>query len=145
MTFLEPIIAAGIGAGITALTVRFNKTKAATTLAKYGPLATKAYNILDPLLDKNMKNWDGSQVDKAFSVVTEVLADGQLTPDEIKHVSTQLAVNWLPAKAADKVRQYEAAENLLPQVAVAATVADHINGLTNKASVFSAARKLIKN
>lgn len=145
MTFLEPIIAAGLGAGITALTVRFNKTKAATKLAKYGPLVTKAYNILDPLLDKNMKNWDGSQVDKAFTVVTEALADGQLNSDEVKHVATQLAVNWLPAKAADKVRQYETTETLLPQVAVAAAVADHINGLADKASVFTAARKLIKN
>jgi hypothetical protein len=145
MTFLEPIIAAVVGAGVTAFVVRFNKTKAATTLAKYGPLATKAYNILDPVLDKNMKNWSGSQVDQAFTVVTEVLADGQLSPDEVKHVATQLAVNWLPAKAADKVRQYEASEKLLPQVAIAAAVADHVNGLANKASVFTAARKLTKN
>ena len=57
MTFLEPIIAAVIGAGVTALTVRFNKTKAASTLLKYGPLVQKAYNIIDPVLDKNMKNW----------------------------------------------------------------------------------------
>ena len=145
MTFLEPIVAAGIGAGLTVLTTKFNKTKAATTLSKYGPLVTKAYNILDPLLDKNMRNWDGSQVDKAFTVVTEALADGQLNSAEVKDVATQLAVNWLPAKAADKVRQYQAAEKFLPQVAVAATVADHINGLTDKAAVFTAARQLIKN
>ena len=93
MTFLEPIVAAGIGAGLTVLTTKFNKTKAATTLSKYGPLVTKAYNILDPLLDKNMRNWDGSQVDKAFTVVTEALADGQLNSAEVKDVATQLAVN----------------------------------------------------
>jgi len=144
MTFLEPIIAAVIGAGVTALTVRFNKTKAASTLLKYGPLVQKAYNIIDPVLDKNMKNWSGSQVDAAFEVVVEALADGTLTPGEIQHVAIKLAEGWLPAKAADKVRTYESVGQSLPQLQVAQAVANHVNGLTNKASVYTAVRQLIK-
>jgi hypothetical protein len=144
MTFLEPIIAAIIGASATALTVRFNKTKAASALNKYGPLIQKAYNIIDPVLDKNMKGWTGSQVDKAFEVVVEALADGTLTPGEIQHVSIKLAEGWLPAKAADKVREYEKVNELLPQVKVAQVVADHVNGVTSKATVYTAVRQLIK-
>jgi hypothetical protein len=144
MTFLEPIIAAIIGAGATALTVRFNKTKTAKALAKYGPLIQKAYDIIDPVLDKNMKNWDGSQVDAAFEVVVEALADGTLTSGEVQHVTLQLAKGWLPAKAANKVREYEKASQTLPQVQAAQVVADHINGLTNKAGVFTVVRQLVK-
>lgn len=144
MTFLEPIIAAIIGAGVTALTVRFNKTKSAAALAKYGPLIQKAYNIIDPVLDKNMKGWNGSQVDTAFEVVVETLADGSLTPSEIQHVAIKLAEGWLPAKAANKVREYEKVSNLLPQLQAAQAVADHVNGLTGKATVYTAVRKLIK-
>jgi hypothetical protein len=144
MTFLEPIIAAVIGVGATALTVRFNKTKAASALTKYGPLLKKAYDIIDPVLDRNMKNWNGSQVDAAFQVVVEALADGALTPDEIRHVSIKLAEGWLPAKAANKVREYEKVSDLLPQLKVAQVVADHVNGLTDKANVYTAARQLLK-
>lgn len=144
MTFLEPIIAAAIGAGATALTIRFNKTKAAAELSKYGPLIKKAYDIIDPVLDRNMKGWNGSQVDAAFQVVVEALADGTLTPDEIKHVSVKLAEGWLPAEAANKVREYEKVSELLPQVKVAQVVADHVNGVTNKAAVYTAVRQFIK-
>lgn len=144
MTFLEPIIAVIVGAGATALTVRFNKTKAAKVLTKYGPLIQKAYNIIDPVLDKNMKDWNGSQVDAAFEVVVEALADGTLTSGEIQHVALKLAEGWLPAKAANKVREYETVSQTLPQVQVAQVVANHINGLSSKADVYTAVRQLIK-
>jgi hypothetical protein len=144
MTFLEPIIAVVVGAGVTALTVRTSKTKAAAKLAKYGPLIQKAYNIIDPVLDKNMKGWNGSQVDAAFQVVVEALADGTLTPNEIQYVSVKLAEGWLPAAAANKVREYEKINELLPQLKAAQVVADHVNGVTNKAAVYSAVRRFIK-
>lgn len=144
MTFLEPIIAVFIGAGVTALTVYFNKTRAAKTLTKYGPLIQKAYNIIDPVLDKNMKNWSGSQVDAAFEVVVEALADGALTSSEVRHVALKLAEGWLPATAANKVRGYEKVNQVLPQILAAQAVADNINGLSDKASVYTAVRKLIK-
>ena len=39
---------------------------AAVPLLKYGPLVQKADDIIDLVLDKNLSNWDGSKVDKAF-------------------------------------------------------------------------------
>ena len=52
MIFLEPVIAALLGAGVTALAVFFRKNIAAQAVLKYGPLIKKAYDIIDPILDK---------------------------------------------------------------------------------------------
>jgi hypothetical protein len=145
MTFLEPIIAVAIGVAATIFAARFNKSTVSNTLKKYGPLAQKAYNIIDPALDQNMRNWSGSQVDATFEVVVETLADGELTPAEIKRIATDLAAAWLPAAAAEKVRNYEKNSELLPQVKTANVVAQYINGVADKSSVFTAVRKYIKN
>ena len=145
MTFLEPIIAVAVGVTAALFAARFNKSAASNTLKKYGPLVQKAYNIIDPVLDQNMRNWSGSQVDATFEVVVETLADGQLTSAEIKRIATELAAAWLPAVAATKVRKYEKISNLLPQVKTANIVADYINGVANKSSVFTAVRKYINN
>ena len=144
MTFLEPIIAAVIGAAATALVLRFNKTKAAKQLAKYGSLIQKAYDIIDPILDRNLHKWSGSQVDLSFEVVVEALADGQLTSKEVQRVAAKLAQYWLPAVAARKVRQYETAVETLPQLQAAQVVADHVNGLVTKTAVYTSFRNLIK-
>jgi hypothetical protein len=145
MTFLEPIIAVAVGVAAALFAARFNKSAASNTLKKYGPLVQKAYNIIDPVLDQNMRNWSGSQVDATFEVVIETLADGQLTSAEIKRIATELAAAWLPAVAATKVRKYEKISNLLPQVKTANIVADYINGAADKSSVFTAVRKYINN
>jgi hypothetical protein len=145
MTFLEPIIAVAIGVAATIFAARFNKSSASNTLKKYGPLAKKAYNIIDPVLDQNMRNWSGSQVDATFEIVVETLADGELTSAEIKRIATDLAAAWLPAAAAEKVRKYEKNSELLPQVKTANVVAEYINGVADKPAVFTAVRKYIKN
>jgi hypothetical protein len=145
MTFLEPIIAVAVGVAAALFAARFNKSAASNTLKKYGPLVQKAYNIIDPVLDQNMRNWSGSQVDATFEVVVETLADGQLTSAEIKRIAAELAAAWLPAVAATKIRKYEKISNLLPQVKTANIVADYINGAVDKSSVFTAVRKYINN
>ena len=84
MIFLEPVIAALLGAGVTALAVFFRKNIAAQAVLKYGPLIKKAYDIIDPILDKNLHNWNGGQVDEAFELAVKAASDGELTEDEIK-------------------------------------------------------------
>ena len=108
MAFLEPIIAAAIGAGITALAVFLQNNKAAQAFLKYGSLIKKAYDIVDPILDKNIHNWNGSQVDKTFELAIESVSNSNLTKDEIKKIAIHMAKAWLPAAAADKVRLLEA-------------------------------------
>ena len=108
MIFLEPVIAALLGAGVTALAVFFKKNIAAQMVLKYGSLVKKAYDIIDPILDKNLTNWNGGQVDQAFELAIKSAADGELTEDEIKKIAVYMADAWLPAAAADKVRILEA-------------------------------------
>ena len=67
----------------------------------------KAYDIIDPILDKNLTNWNGGQVDQAFELAIKSAADGELTEDEIKKIAVYMADAWLPAAAADKVRILE--------------------------------------
>jgi hypothetical protein len=107
MTFLEPIIAAIIGAGATALAVFLKSNITAVNIIKYGPIVKKAYDIIDPVLDQNLARWDGSKIDRAFEMSIESVADGKLTAEEIKKLALDMAKNWLPQVAADKVRSFE--------------------------------------
>lgn len=108
MSFLEPILAVLLGAGAAAAAAMIRKNLTASRLLKYGPIVKKAYDIIDPVLDQNLGRWDGSKVDKAFELAIEAVADGQLTGPEIKKLALDMAKNWLPQVAADKVRAFEA-------------------------------------
>ena len=126
MTFLEPIIASIIGAAVTALAVFLKTNITAKNFLKYGDLVKKAYDIVDPILDQNLHNWDGSKIDKAFELAVESVADGELTSEEIKKLAFQMAKDWLPAVAADKVRKLESTS---PELAKAAEIASKIGGI----------------
>ena len=127
MIFLEPVIAALLGAGVTALAVFFKKNIAAKMLLKYGPLVKKAYDIIDPILDKNLTNWNGGQVDQAFELAIKSAADGELTEDEIKKIAVYMADAWLPAAAADKVRIVEAMGTTEEQDIVTKSIIKNVN------------------
>ena len=107
MSFLEPVIASFLGAAVTALAVFLKENMTARAVLKYGPLVQKAYDIIDPVLDKNLSNWDGSKVDRAFELAIESVADGKLSADEIKKLAIHMAKSWLPSVAAEKVRLLE--------------------------------------
>lgn len=129
MTFLEPIIAVVIGAAVTALAMLLKKSAAAQAFLKYGNIVQKAYNIIDPVLDQNLHNWKGSQVDIAFELAIEAVSDGTLSGEEIKKLAFYMAQAWLPQEAADKVRQLEAISNTAPELIAASEVAAKVNSL----------------
>ena len=127
MIFLEPVIAALLGAGVTALAVFFKKNIAAQMVLKYGSLVKKAYDIIDPILDKNLTNWNGGQVDQAFELAIKSASDGELTEDEIKKIAVHMADAWLPAAAADKVRILEAKGTTEDQDIVTKSITKTVN------------------
>lgn len=129
MTLLEPIIAAAIGASAAALAIQINKNKGVRLLLRYGPIVQKAYNIIDLILDQNLHGWKGSQVDAAFELAIQTVADGRLTPNEVKALAFYMAKAWLPQVAADKVRQFEKYPAFTPQMELAAKLADKVNSL----------------
>lgn len=127
MTFLEPVIAAVIGAATAALAMVLKSNAAAKAFLKYGHVVQKAYNIIDPILDQNLHNWDGSKVDKAFELAIESVADGELSAAEIKKLAFYMAQAWLPQKAADKVREFEKMSSPAPELLAAAEIAAKVN------------------
>lgn len=127
MSFLEPLIAAAIGAGVTYLAVFFGKNAAARAFLNHGPLIKKAYDLIDPILDKNIHNWNGSQVDQSFELAIASVADGELTKEEIKKLSVHMAKAWLPASAADKVRLLEASGIPTEQIEAADEITREVN------------------
>lgn len=133
MTFLEPVIAAAVaalvGAGAGAVAVFLQKNKTSQMLLKYGPIVKKAYDIIDPVLEQNLRNWKGSQVDHAFELAIENVADGKLTKEEIRSLSYAMAQAWLPQKAADKVRQFEKMATPAPELMAAASIAAKVNSV----------------
>ena len=124
MSFLEPVIAAILGAGAAALAAWLKGNITAINLLKYGPIVKKAYDIIDPVLDQNLGRWDGSKIDKAFELSVEAVSDGKLSADEIKHIAFEMAKHWLPQKAADKVRAFQASAPELRSAAIVAAKVD---------------------
>jgi hypothetical protein len=106
-------------------------------------LIQRAYNIIDPVLDKNMHKWQGSQVDRALELVVESVSDSKLTPEEVKTIAFYLAKNYLPQKAASKVRQYEIAATVVPELTAAAVVANHVNNVIGKSEAISKIKKIL--
>lgn len=131
MTFLEPIIAAVIGAGAAAAAAFVKNNKKTQLFLKYGPIVKKAYDIIDPILDQNLHHWKGSQVDKAFELAIEAVADAKLTPAEVKQLAFYMAEAWLPQKAADKVRSLEGAATVAPEIRIAQSIAKKVNAASN--------------
>lgn len=129
MSFFEPIIVAAIGAAAGAIAVYVRGTKAARVLLKFGPVVKRAYDIIDPVLDQNLHNWKGSQVDRAFELALEIAGDGQLSPVEVKQLAFYMASAWLPQKAADKVRYLESLSKKPTELVVAEKVAAKISKL----------------
>lgn len=127
MTFLEPIIAALIGAAAGALAMYLRKNAGVQSVLKYGSIAKRAYDIIDPVLDQNLHNWRGSQVDRAFELVIESVSDNQLTRGEIKKLAFFMAKEWLPQKAADKVRAFEKLATPPAELIAASKIAARIN------------------
>lgn len=131
MSFLEPVIAAILSAGFTALVAFLNTNRTAKVLMSYGPIVEKAYNIIDPVLDQNLHKWKGSQVDLAFELVVISVSDGKLTSDEVKEIAFHMAKAWLPQKAADKVRELEKLPGVAPEITQAAEIIQKVNILTD--------------
>jgi hypothetical protein len=129
MTLLEPIIAAAIGAAAAALAIQINKNKGVRIFLRYGPIVQKAYDLIDPILEQNLRGWKGSQVDAAFEIAIQTVADGKLTPNEVKALAFYMAKAWLPQKAADKVRQFEQSSVFTPKLQLAARLAKKVDSL----------------
>jgi hypothetical protein len=144
MTSLEPIIAILIGAGLTAGTTLLSRYLASQKLLKYGPVLSRIYDVLDPLLERNIRQWSGSDVEFAIELAIESVCDGNLTGKELRTMVREVSERWLPQVAAEKVRKYETAAEQPKALAAADVLANVVSGNITKVEALSKARELLK-
>jgi hypothetical protein len=144
MTFLEPIIALVIGASFTAGATLLARFLSAQKLLKYGPLLSRIYDVLDPLLERNMRQWSGSDVEFAIELAIEAVSDSDLTSKELRDMVAEVSQRWLPQVAADKVRKFEQSAAEPKALAAADVLANVISGTATKQDALVLARKLLK-
>ena len=144
MTTLEPILAVLIGAGLTAGAGWLSRFLAARSLLKFGPILSRVYDVLDPLLERNMRSWSGSDVEFAVELAIESVADGQLTATELKELTLEVTKRWLPQVAADKVRKYEAMADRPKVLTAADLLTDVISGQAKKEETIAKVKSLLK-
>lgn len=102
---LPALISVATGAVAGAVIAGWDKLAAKYFLAKLSPSIKTIYNIVDPILDANIRGWKDSDVDKAIALAIEVAHDGKLTPEEINHMVRFISQRWLPQVAVEKVRE----------------------------------------
>lgn len=144
MTTLEPIIALLVGAGLTAGAGWLSKLIATRNLVKYGPILSRVYDVLDPLLERNMRSWSGSDVEFAVELAIESVADGNITAAELKELTLEVTKRWLPQAAADKVRKFEAMAERPKALLASDLLTDVITGQARKEETINKVKALLK-
>ena len=145
MTALEPILAILLGAGLTAGAAWLSKFLNNQKALQYGSVISKAYDLIDPLLEKHMKDWKGSDVEYAMELAVQSVADNELTSDELKDIVKEAAERWLPAKAVDKVRGYLSLEEQPSEVKAADLLSKAVEGVISTEQAITAAKEELKN
>jgi hypothetical protein len=143
MTFLEPIIAAAVGAIAVAGFNKLSTLRALGTALKYGPLLKRIFDILDPALIMYMNKWSGSETAQAIRLAVEAVGDGKLTGGEIAYVAGKVAELWLPDKAAAKYADFKAAAETPTGLTVSKFFEEHINGGLPKKDAVSLIRSYL--
>lgn len=141
---IEPLIALLVGSGLTAGATWVSRIISARGLVKYGPILAKAYDIIDPLLERNMRGWNGSDVEFAFELAIKSVADGNIHPVELKEMVTEAGKRWLPSVAADKVRKYEQLIEQPKELQAADIIAKAVNGTTDPRDAVGQVQQLFK-
>jgi hypothetical protein len=144
MTSLEPLIALVVGAGFTAGATLLARFLSAQKLLKYGPLISRIYDVVDPLLERNMRQWSGSDVEFAIELAIQAVVDGNLTAKELRDMVGEISQRWLPQVAADKVRKFEQSAAEPKALAAADVLADVISGTVTKQEALAKAKELLK-
>ena len=144
MLAIEPLIALLLGSGLAAGATWASRFIAARKFIKYGPILAKAYDIIDPLLERNMRGWDGSNVEFAIELAIEAVADNKLSSEELKEIVTEAGKRWLPSVAADKVRKYERLIEQPKELQAADILANAVNGVTDPRDAVGQVQHLLK-
>ena len=95
----EPLL---VGAGVVALPVGVRALVDQLRLRRWMPLLRRAFVVLDPLLNEHLRSYGSSEVRFAMELVTSVLADGELSREEVRQVVAELERRYRPSLGAGK-------------------------------------------
>lgn len=70
------------------------------------PVIRKAFTVIDPLLNEHLRGYSASDVRFALELVTSVLADGQLSREEVEQAVAEIEKRYRPTAAAGKSTEY---------------------------------------
>lgn len=115
-----------MSAGAVALPVAANAVLRRLRLNKVMPVMRRAFVVLDPLFATHLPRYRGSDVQLAARLVTTVLADGQLLPEELDYATAELLRRWSPAVAAGSLPEGLASDSQERKLF------DAVEGLINK-------------
>jgi hypothetical protein len=99
LAIAEPAL---VGAGVLALPLGLNALLQRLKLRRLMPVMRRAFVVIDPLLNEHLRGYSSSEVRFALELVTLVLADGQLTREEVKAAVEEIERRYRPSLAAGK-------------------------------------------
>lgn len=99
LAIAEPAL---VGAGVMALPLGMNALLQRLKLRRLMPVMRRAFVVIDPLLNEHLRGYSASEVRFALELVTTVLADGQLTREEVKAAVEEIERRYRPSLAAGK-------------------------------------------
>lgn len=103
LAIAEPAL---IGAGVIALPIGANALLTYFKVQRLLPVIRKAFTVIDPLLNEHLRGYSASDVRFALELVTSVLADGQLSREEVEQAVTEIEKRYRPTAAAGKSTEY---------------------------------------
>jgi hypothetical protein len=99
LAIAEPAL---VGAGVLALPLGLNALLQRLKLRRLMPVMRRAFVVIDPLLNEHLRGYSSSEVRFVLELVTLVLADGQLTREEVKAAVEEIERRYRPSLAAGK-------------------------------------------
>lgn len=144
MLAIEPLLALLIGSILGLGATRAAKLVHDRKLVKYGPILFRVYDIVDPLLERHMRGWTGSDVEFGLELAVKSVSDGKLTDQEIKEIVTEIGKRWLPTVAANKVRAYEKLITKPKELSAAGIIANAVNGRTDARDAIGQVRQILR-
>lgn len=99
LAIAEPAL---IGIGIIALPIGANALFTRLKARKLLPVIRRAFLVIDPLLNENLKGYSASDARFAMELVTSVLADGALSRSEVAQAVKELERRYRPSVGAGR-------------------------------------------
>lgn len=99
LSIAQPVLLTLAGVGLPLAVRELNRR---LKLSKVMPAIRRAFTVIDPLLNEHIKSYGSSEVRFAIELITTLLADGELSSEEVRFAAGEIQRRYQPALAAGK-------------------------------------------